>query len=214
MQRQSGRSQAASCRPGRGPSTAAASIAAPPRRQARGRCSGGSKFATTTTTAAAANPLHLLLLLGPGGRRQTVANAFAFGGGGGDDDESNDASPPPVRLIVYTKPDCPLCDGLKDRIEALIARAAFTPGAALAGAELEVRDISTNPDWQDDLHLSVPVLAARKRGGDGGGGDGGGGDAGDVDGGEIVLPRPQPRITADRLERHIEAALREAGLLP
>jgi hypothetical protein len=30
---------------------------------------------------------------------------------------------------------------------------------------------------------------------------------------QVVLPRPQPRIPADRLEKHLEAGLREAGLL-
>lgn len=59
-----------------------------------------------------------------------------------------------------------------------------------------MRDISTNAQWQDELHLSVPVLAALKEGGQ-----------------EVALPRPQPRVTADRLEKQIEAGLREAGLL-
>lgn len=60
----------------------------------------------------------------------------------------------------------------------------------------QVRDISTNDQWQRELHLSVPVLAALAGGG-----------------AEVQLPRPQPRVPADRLEKHLEAALREAGLL-
>jgi hypothetical protein len=29
----------------------------------------------------------------------------------------------------------------------------------------------------------------------------------------VPLPRPQPRLTADRLEKHLAAALQAAGLL-
>ena len=40
-------------------------------------------------------------------------------------------------FILYTKPECPLCDGLKDKLAALIARAHFLP-SFLTDAELEV----------------------------------------------------------------------------
>ncbi|WIA36474.1 hypothetical protein OEZ86_007774 [Tetradesmus obliquus] len=96
-------------------------------------------------------------------------------------------------FVLYTKPDCPLCDGLKDKLQGLIDRAHFMP-CSLSGATLEVRDISTNEAWQDAMHLSVPVLAVL-----------------DEQGSEVVLPRPQPRITADRLQRHLEEALAAVG---
>ncbi|KAI8474704.1 MAG: hypothetical protein J3K34DRAFT_518009 [Monoraphidium minutum] len=99
------------------------------------------------------------------------------------------------QFVLYSRPDCPLCDGLKEKMQALIDRAAFMP-SALSGATLEVRDISTNAAWQDEMYLSVPVLAALAPGGR-----------------EVVLPRPQPRVSADRLEKHLDGALREAGLL-
>eukprot|EP00775_Hariotina_reticulata_P013792 gene13792-13913_t len=96
-------------------------------------------------------------------------------------------------FILYTKPDCPLCDGLKDKLQALIDRAQFMP-SFLSGSSLEVRDISSNEAWQDDLHLSVPVLAVT-----------------DEHGQEAVLPRPPPRISAERLQRHLQEALAAAG---
>lgn len=96
--------------------------------------------------------------------------------------------------MLYTKPDCPLCDGLKDKLQALIDRAAFMP-SFLTGASLEVRDISTNEAWQDAMHLSVPVLALL--------------DSQDQ---EVVLPRPQPRVPADRLQQHLQQAIQAAGI--
>jgi len=136
----------------------------------------------------------------------------------------------------------------QDKLSALIDRAAFVP-SALSGASLEVRDISTNAAWQDEMHLSVPVLVALNERDE------------EVrwvgwvgvqcsavqcsavqcsavqphspsqvahahwpsiqppafnphtSHAQVPLPRPQPRVTADRLEKHLEAALREAGLL-
>ncbi|GBF90028.1 hypothetical protein Rsub_02735 [Raphidocelis subcapitata] len=126
--------------------------------------------ARALAAAAAARPWPQQLLQRQPARRRAVARAAA------------------QRLVLYTKPDCPLCDGLKDKLTALIDRAAFVP-SALTDAQLEVRDISANAAWQDDLHLSVPVLAALSAAGE------------------------EPRIPADRLERHLDAALREAGLL-
>lgn len=43
-------------------------------------------------------------------------------GGGG-------SSGQPWRLIIYSKEGCHLCDGLKEKVEALLERAAFLPSA-------------------------------------------------------------------------------------
>lgn len=45
---------------------------------------------------------------------------------------------PPLKLIIYSKPGCHLCDGLKEKVEALIDRAEFMP-CVLTSATLEVR---------------------------------------------------------------------------
>ncbi|KAF5831711.1 hypothetical protein DUNSADRAFT_12706 [Dunaliella salina] len=91
-------------------------------------------------------------------------------------------------FILYTKKECPLCDGLHSKVEGLLARAAFMP-SRLSGCKLEVRDIATNPEWQSKYAMSVPVLAV-SRGGE-----------------EVQIPRPMPRISPDRLQRLLEEAL-------
>jgi glutaredoxin len=62
------------------------------------------------------------------------------------------------KLIVYSKEDCPLCDKLKEKLEAIIDRSTFMP-SILSGVELEIRDVSTNPAWKGAYSMSVPVLA-------------------------------------------------------
>lgn len=44
------------------------------------------------------------------------------GGGGSGADQ-------PWRLIIYSKEGCHLCDGLKEKVEALLERAEFLPSA-------------------------------------------------------------------------------------
>lgn len=62
-------------------------------------------------------------------------------------------SGPPVRLTLYTRPDCPLCDEMK----AEIARAALPPH------ELEELDITRDPELLARHGLSIPVLAIEGR---------------------------------------------------
>lgn len=120
--------------------------------QRGGRCSAAAGRASARAAAAAAAPRAALLAAAARPLRHARTCAVAVRA--------------QQRLVVYTKPDCPLCDGLKERIEALIARAAFAPSSPLAGATLEARDISSNAAWQDEMHLSVPVLAALTPAGD------------------------------------------------
>ncbi|KAG1680161.1 hypothetical protein FOA52_000274 [Chlamydomonas sp. UWO 241] len=64
----------------------------------------------------------------------------------------------------------------------------------LSSYELEVRDIGTSAEWTAAYQYEVPVLAAEEE-----------------DGRMAVLPRPTPRISADRLQKNIEAALTALG---
>lgn len=94
------------------------------------------------------------------------------------------------KLIIYSKPDCPLCDGLKEKVSGLLRRAEFQQ-SLLSGAKLEVRDIMSNPEWEAAYSMAIPVLAHSA-----------------LDGShEQKVPRPAPRLSADRLERHIVEAL-------
>ena len=83
-------------------------------------------------------------------RRATTISASGDGGKG--------AGASSFKLIVYSKEDCPLCDKLKEKLDALVDRAAYMP-SILSDAEIEIRDISTNPTWQAAYSMSVPVLA-------------------------------------------------------
>jgi hypothetical protein len=88
-------------------------------------------------------------------------------------------------IILYTRDDCPLCDGLKEKLSAVLDRAPFT-GSALQGYAIEVRDIRTDPVWESKYGMEIPVMAVLQ-----------------PDGSEAVIPRSSPRVTADRLERNI-----------
>ncbi|KAH9299667.1 hypothetical protein KI387_031349, partial [Taxus chinensis] len=62
----------------------------------------------------------------------------------------------PRRLLLYSKKGCCLCDGLKDKLHS-----AFLMGGpdSLADVQLEVRDITTNPEWEKTYQYEIPVLA-------------------------------------------------------
>ncbi|PSC67204.1 glutaredoxin 2 [Micractinium conductrix] len=113
--------------------------------------------------------------------------------GGSSDGEPGSGSiqqQQPWRLIVYSKEGCHLCDGLKDKLEALLERAAFMP-SAFSTAELEVRDVTSKPEWEQRYAMSIPVLAAAAADGSG----------------EVEVPRPSPRFSTDALQKHIEKFL-------
>lgn len=125
-----------------------------------------------------------------GGRTTTTSNSMRTGhrtaaGGGADPDVGQRA------IILYTKEKCPLCDGLKDKVQAILDRAPFT-GSALQGYRLEPRDIMSNAEWETRYGMEIPVIAVMG-----------------PDGAERMVPRQSPRVTADRLERAIVESLVE-----
>jgi hypothetical protein len=73
------------------------------------------------------------------------------------DDATASLDDVPFRLIIYSKEDCPLCDKLKERLNAIQERAAFVP-SVLSGVPMEVRDIATNPAWEAAYAMEVPVM--------------------------------------------------------
>jgi hypothetical protein len=122
---------------------------------------------------------------------RTAAFATAAAAGGDAGGAAAPAAAP--TLLLYSKADCPLCDKLKEKLDAVFARAAFAPDAALHGARVEVRDILSNPAWEATYAMEVPVLALAAPGG-----------------GQLPIARPSPRATTDQLERHLEKALERA----
>ncbi|MBD2516710.1 glutaredoxin family protein [Nostoc sp. FACHB-973] len=82
-----------------------------------------------------------------------------------------------MRLILYSKPGCHLCEGLQEKLEQ-IQNLSF---------ELEIRDITTREDWFGAYQYEVPVLfLANHRG---------------AEGAEELLPRPSPRASVQQLEQ-------------
>lgn len=57
-----------------------------------------------------------------------------------------------MRLILYTRPGCHLCEVLKDQVREL------PPALRARLPELEVVDISTDPDLETSFGRMVPVL--------------------------------------------------------
>ncbi|OAY67164.1 hypothetical protein ACMD2_14004, partial [Ananas comosus] len=91
--------------------------------------------------AAALNPAALARAL----RRRRPLSASAHGGGGGGGGERR-------RLVLYSKPGCCLCDGLKEKLHAALSLAA-------AHSLHAVRDITSNPEWERRYQYEIPVLA-------------------------------------------------------
>nr|XP_045086009.1 uncharacterized protein LOC109759907 isoform X1 [Aegilops tauschii subsp. strangulata] len=71
--------------------------------------------------------------------------------------EASSSPAAPRRLVLYTKPGCCLCDGLKEKLHAAVLLAG-TP-YSLASLELQERDITTNPEWERLYQYEIPVLA-------------------------------------------------------
>lgn len=70
-------------------------------------------------------------------------------------------------IIVYTKRDCPLCDGLASNLEAIQQHVDFA---------LSKRFIEERAEWEELYRYEVPVLVGIG-----------------LDGAEMPIPRPSPR---------------------
>lgn len=102
----------------------------------------------------------------------------------------SDSNPTPFagrKLVLYSKKECCLCDALKDKLHT-----AFMIGGhhSLADFQLEVRDISTNPQWEKAYQYEIPVLARVL-----------------ADGSEETLPRMSPRLSAEQVQQKLAALL-------
>jgi glutaredoxin len=90
-----------------------------------------------------------------------------------------------MRLILYSKPGCHLCEGLHEKLEQ-IQNIDF---------ELEVRDITIREDWLLAYQYEVPVLFLSNRTE----------ETPDVI--EKPLPRPSPRASVQQLEQMLRKYL-------
>lgn len=98
-----------------------------------------------------------------------------------------------MRLILYGKPGCHLCEGLQEKLEQ-IQTLNFT---------LEVRDITTCEDWFQAYQYEIPVLYLVK--------DEGGGVQDEAENSSprphsssFLIPRPSPRASVQQLEQMLQ----------
>lgn len=82
-------------------------------------------------------------------------------------------------IILYSKPDCHLCEGLQEKLEQ-INNLQF---------KLDIRDITTREDWYNAYQYEVPVLFLR------------------TEAGEKPLPRPSPRASVKYIEGMLQKYL-------
>ena len=86
-----------------------------------------------------------------------------------------------MRIILYSKPGCHLCEGLQEKLEQ-IQNLKF---------ELEIRDITTREDWFQAYQYEVPVLFLAN-------------PISTEGTQELPLPRPSPRATVQQLENMLQ----------
>ncbi|MFB2917669.1 MULTISPECIES: glutaredoxin family protein [Aerosakkonema] len=87
-----------------------------------------------------------------------------------------------MRLILYGKPGCHLCEGLQEKLEQ-VENLKF---------DLEVRDITTREDWFEAFQYEIPVLFRVRE---------------ERNGVEEPIPRPSPRATVRQLEQMLQKYL-------
>ncbi|CAN6465791.1 unnamed protein product [Victoria cruziana] len=100
---------------------------------------------------------------------------------------STGSSKPQRKLVLYTKPGCCLCEGLKEKLD--VALRLGDPDS-LQDVELQTRDILSNPEWERRYQYEIPVLARVL-----------------PDGTEENLPRLSPRLGVEMIKKKLAAAL-------
>jgi glutaredoxin len=91
-----------------------------------------------------------------------------------------------MRLILYSKPGCHLCEGLQEKLQQI-----QTPSF-----DLEVRDITTRQDWFQAYQYEIPVLMIDP--------------SGATSQALIAIPRPSPRASVAQLAKLLQRYLSEA----
>ncbi|MDJ0581574.1 glutaredoxin family protein [Crocosphaera sp.] len=84
-----------------------------------------------------------------------------------------------MRLILYSKPGCHLCEGLEGKLKQI-----KTPQF-----NLEIRDITTREEWFTAYQYEIPVLRLQ------------------LPQGEKTIPRFSPRLSVERLAQQLDKYL-------
>jgi Glutaredoxin-like domain (DUF836) len=83
-----------------------------------------------------------------------------------------------MHLILYSKPGCHLCEGLQEKIEQI----------QQIPIQLEVRDITSKPEWFQVFQYEIPVLYR----------------VNESEGSSVRLPRISPRATVLQVEQMLQ----------
>ncbi len=81
-----------------------------------------------------------------------------------------------MHLILYSKVGCHLCEGLQEKLEQITE----------LDIQLEIREITTNPEWFDRYQYEIPVLYLQ------------------VDGEERLIPRFSPRAGVPHVQQTLQ----------
>ncbi|WP_310485151.1 glutaredoxin family protein [Chamaesiphon sp. VAR_48_metabat_403] len=81
-----------------------------------------------------------------------------------------------MHLVLYSKIGCHLCEGLQEKLEQITD----------LEIQLEIREITTNPDWFDRYQYEIPVLCLQ------------------VDGTERLIPRFSPRASVSQVQQILQ----------
>jgi Glutaredoxin-like domain (DUF836) len=81
-----------------------------------------------------------------------------------------------MHLILYSKIGCHLCEGLQEKLEQITE----------LEIQLEIREITTNPDWFDRYQYDIPVLYLQ------------------INGSDRLIPRFSPRAGVAQVEQILQ----------
>ncbi len=84
-----------------------------------------------------------------------------------------------MRLILYSKPGCHLCEGLEGKLKQIETPQFY----------LEIRDITTSEEWFTAYQYEIPVLKLQ------------------LPQGEKTIPRFSPRMSVERLAQQLDKYL-------
>jgi hypothetical protein len=87
--------------------------------------------------------------------------------------------PESMKLILYSKPGCHLCEGLTEKLQAITA----------LELELDIRDITSRADWLAAYEYEIPVLLWQSAQG------------------EVLVPRSSPRTSVTQLTTQLTQLL-------
>ena len=88
-----------------------------------------------------------------------------------------------MNLILYSKVGCHLCEGLQEKLEQMVE----------LDLQLEIREITTNPDWFDRYQYEIPVLYLV------------------IDRTEKLIPRFSPRASVSNVQQILQQYVLENG---